>query len=166
MPQDMICQDCQASVRNGKSPSNILTCAFSHHARPVQADVVNAAEAWVPNLSIRGLGAQLSVHLSLMGSFVTDYQPALDEDDTPMVFDTFTGSCRPKEDTDQIVSPSSESSCYIMQTLNICSEACLTFYDSGANTHLVQARLAEEAGFHLLSRNSVCFQVAGGGEVF
>jgi energy-coupling factor transporter ATP-binding protein EcfA2 len=82
-----------------------------------------------------------------------------------LVFDTFTGKSRPVTEKDKIVAPSSETAFYVMQTLNICNEPCLTFYDSGANTHLVQARLAEGAGFHLLSRNSIVFRVAGGGEV-
>jgi hypothetical protein len=161
-PLNMICEDCVAACPQGKVPSNVLTCALPRHRKIVQAQLIQFAEDWIPNLSIRRLGVQLSVNFSCADSYVTEYRPPQNPDEPSLVFDTFTGESRPRTEKDKIVTPSSETAFYVMQTLNICNKPCLTFYDSGANTHLVQARLAEEAGFLLLSRNSIVFRVAGG----
>jgi hypothetical protein len=52
-----------------------------------------------------------------------------------------------------------------MQTLCIAGIDVLCFYDSGANNNLVASQVAMEAGFRLLSKNTIRFSVAGGGHV-
>ena len=52
-----------------------------------------------------------------------------------------------------------------MQTLCIAGELVLTFFDSGANTHLVEGSLAEHAGFTVLGDHSVSIGVVGGGTI-
>jgi hypothetical protein len=52
-----------------------------------------------------------------------------------------------------------------MQQLNIADEQVLTFYDSGANNNIVEYRLARDADFQQIGKNSVSFNVAGGGSL-
>jgi hypothetical protein len=53
-----------------------------------------------------------------------------------------------------------------MQTLNIGGHQVLTFYDSGANTHLVDGEMAEQTKFTVLDPNSACVNVVRGGQVY
>ena len=57
-------------------------------------------------------------------------------------FDSETGERLPEENL-EIQSESSEHSIFLMQNSRIGKNDCLTFYDSGANTHLIDETLAE-----------------------
>ena len=59
----------------------------------------------------------------------------------------------------------SESSIYLMQNLRIGNSDCLTFFDSGANAHLVNGQLEEKEKLQLISSNSTALEVIGGGSV-
>ncbi len=52
-----------------------------------------------------------------------------------------------------------------MQQLNIAGRRVLAFYDSGANSNIVEYDLARDAGFHQIGFQTVSFNVAGGGSV-
>ena len=62
-------------------------------------------------------------------------------------------------------SESSENSIYLMQNLRIGNSDCLTFFDSGANAHLVNGQLEEKEKLQLISSNSTALGVIGGGSV-
>jgi hypothetical protein len=85
--------------------------------------------------------------------------------DEKLVYDTIGGKVRPLHQKDPVIKTSPETPCYVMQTLSISGIDVLMFYDSGANNNLVNNRVAVEAGFRLLSRNTIRFGVAGGGTV-
>ena len=59
----------------------------------------------------------------------------------------------------------SESSIYLMQNLRIGDNHCLTFFDSGANAHLIDKQLAEKESLQLISSNSTALGVIGGGSI-
>ena len=83
---------------------------------------------------------------------------------TAPTFDSETGvqvSCQEKN----VCSESSENSIYLMQNLRIGNSNCLTFFDSGENTHLVDEQLAEKEKLQLKSSNSTALGVIGGGAV-
>jgi hypothetical protein len=67
--------------------------------------------------------------------------------------------------TDRVVSTPSECACYVMQQLNIAGQRVLAFYDSGANSNIIEYDLARDAGFHQIGFQTVSFYVAGGGSV-
>jgi hypothetical protein len=52
-----------------------------------------------------------------------------------------------------------------MQQLNIAGQQVLAFYDSGANSNIVEYDLARDVGFHQIRFEAVSFNVAGGGSV-
>ena len=62
-------------------------------------------------------------------------------------------------------SENSENSIYLMQNLRIGKRDCLTFFDSGANTHLVDEQLAQKEKLQLISSNFTALGVIGGGAV-
>ena len=70
-------------------------------------------------------------------------------------------SCQDKN----LCSESSENSIYLIQNLRIGNSDCLTFYDSGANAHLIDRQLAEKEKLQLISSNSTALGVIGAGSV-
>ncbi len=88
-----------------------------------------------------------------------------DEDRSTLVYDTTHGKVRPLHHKEPVIKTSPETPCYVMQTLCIAGIDVLCFYDSGANNNLVVTQLAMEAGFRLLSKNTIRFSVAGSGHV-
>ena len=52
-----------------------------------------------------------------------------------------------------------------MQNLRIGNSDCLTFFDSGANAHLIDGQLVEKEKLKLISNNSTALGVIGGGSV-
>ena len=57
LPPNVVCEGCVKSCPPGKSPSNKMTCEITWHKKkplPVD-DIINAMEAWVPNLNISTL---------------------------------------------------------------------------------------------------------------
>jgi len=62
--------------------------------------------------------------------------------------------------------PSKEESFFVMQQLRIGGEEVLTFFDSGANVHLVEGSLAERVGFTVLDDKCVSILVVGGGRIW
>ena len=60
---------------------------------------------------------------------------------------------------------SSKNSIYLMQNLKIGKSDCLTFFDSGANTHFIDGELKEKEKLQLISSNHTALGVIGGGSV-
>ncbi len=58
------------------------------------------------------------------------------------MYNTQTGKTRAVTINDRIVSTPTECACYVMQQLNIAGRRVLAFYDSGANSNIVEYDLA------------------------
>ena len=65
----------------------------------------------------------------------------------------------------QIIPESKEHSFYLMQTLRIGSSECLTFFDPGANTHLIDGIIASKEGLQMISDKTSAIRVVGGSEI-
>ena len=52
-----------------------------------------------------------------------------------------------------------------MQNLRVGDFNCLTFFDSGANTHLIDGRMARQEELQLISNKSIALGVIGGGSI-
>ena len=63
----------------------------------------------------------------------------------------------------KIESESSEQSIFLMQRLRIGQSECLMFFDSGANTHLVEKTLAVNENLQRFSECETEIGVIGGG---
>ena len=58
-----------------------------------------------------------------------------------------------------------DNSIYLMQNLRVGDSNCLTFFDSGANAHLIDGRMARQEGLQLISNKSVALGIIGGGSI-
>jgi len=186
-PRDVLCQGCVKSPRT-RIPANVLLCALPFHTKPSVQDVTACMEAWIIQFNASRLPSPISINLSgsVFRSTVTKSPglPAEASDKkestttahairakTPnrkveMLYDTHTGSARPVDHRkDKIVKASDEDAGYVMQLLSFGNEKVLTFFDTGANSNLVQAKLARDVGFLQLSTKPVVIGVAGGGEL-
>ena len=68
-------------------------------------------------------------------------------------------------ENEDICSETSEYSIYLMQNLRVGDSNCLTFFDSGANTHLFDGQLARLKELQLISNKAVALGVIGGGSI-
>ena len=62
----------------------------------------------------------------------------------------------------EIQTESSENSIYLMQNLRIGNSNCLTFFDSGANVHLIDRTLAIKEKLQKMSDTRADLGVKGG----
>ena len=171
IPVALICQDCAVADRQGKPPLNVLLCGLEDHNKPTEKLVGEALEKWIPGFKVSGLGAPIVVGLSTVHASPPGKRPK-SKTTTPTsripmtTYDTRDGSSRQISQNDPIIMPSKEESFFIMQQLRIGGEDVLTFFDSGANVHLVEGSLAEKVGFTVLDDRCVSIGVVGGGRIW
>jgi Pao retrotransposon peptidase/Integrase zinc binding domain len=182
-PQDVLCQDCFGNQRLQREPPNVLLCGLSHF-KPTPQELIPRFENWITGFSAQGLGTPISVNLARAPQRLEEmdnelslelypepekniiYEGRPPNRETEIIYDTSTGQARPVDPKkDIIVKTSDESVGYVMQLLYFGDQKVLTFYDSGANQNIVQAKLARDAGFLQLSSKPVAIGVAGGGEI-
>ena len=80
------------------------------------------------------------------------------------VIDSETGN-RVQCEYEDICPESSESSIYLMQNLRVGDSNCLTFFDTGVNTHLIDRQLARSEELQLISSKAIALRVIGGGSI-
>ena len=137
--------------------------------QPDMADIEKALSSWVPKFTTTKWSAPLVVGF-ISACVVSDSPPSKSSKPSSrrpnICYDTETGSTRPIGPGDPVIRSSREDSFYVMQTLRLGSEEVLTFYDSGANTHLIEGECAEELGLTVLSDKSVQIGTVGGGSLW
>jgi hypothetical protein len=171
IPVLLLCQGCLVAGPNGRPALNIFLCAMDKHDKPSPELLGEALEKWVPNFKVTGLSSPIVIGLSTVLATPRGKPPASKTSPPtsriPMqTFDTRDGSVRQIEPRDTIIMPSKEEPFFIMQQLRIGGEDVLTFYDTGANVHLVEGALAERVGFTVLDDKCVSIGVIGGGQVW
>jgi hypothetical protein len=168
VPKDTICQECAGYASRTGTPPNILCCGLPFHKKPVVKDVMEIMERWIPDFKASSLGVQVGVNwLQVNHSLVSNREAEWKDDNAgkSLVYNTQTGKTRAVNITDRVVSTPSECACYVMQQLNIAGRRVLAFFNSGANSNIVEYDLARDAGFHQIGFQTVSFNVAGGGSV-
>ena len=171
VPVVLICQGCVVSTNDGRPPLSVFFCGLEKHTKPSTGIIGEALEKWIPNFSTSGLGSPIVIGLSTVMASPRGRAPA--SKTTPptsrvpkRTYDTRDGTTHPIQPQDFIVTPSKEQPFFVMQQLRIGGEDVLTFYDSGANIHLVEGSLAEKIGFTVLDDKCVSIGVVGGGQVW
>ena len=66
---------------------------------------------------------------------------------------------------DNICTEGPENSIYLMENLRVGNSNCLTFFDSGANAHLIDGQMARQEDLQLISNKSVALIIIGGGSI-
>jgi hypothetical protein len=168
VPKDTICQECAGYASHTGTPLNIRCCSLPFHKKPVVKDAMEVMERWIPDFKASALGVQVGVNwLQVNHSLVSNREAEWKDDNAgkSLVYNTQTGKTRSVNITDRVVSTPSECACYVMQQLNIAGRRFLAFYNSGANSNIVENDLARDAGFHQIGFQTVSFNVAGDGSV-
>ena len=171
LPTLLVCQECAEMGGAEKSPLHVLMCTWKEHSKPETGLLEDTLGKWAPKFVDTKRPGPVVVGLLSTHATATSRPPrcktSAPSGKRPSIcYDTTTGSTRRISQADMIVRPSKEDAFYVMQWLKIGGEDVLTFYDSGANTHLVEGELEEKVGFTVLSDRCVSVGTVGGGEVW
>ena len=94
----------------------------------------------------------------------SDTDPELGVEDSTPTIDSSTGN-RVQVGSEFIIPESKEHSFYMMQELMIGETSCLVFFDSGANTHLLDGSLAVSQKLQVTSSKPKRISVVGGTQI-
>jgi hypothetical protein len=171
IPTILVCQDCAINNQGAKPPLNVLMCSLASHDKPSEVDIRDALEKWIPGFRASQLQGPIAVSLSTKHALAVGKPPMSrssqpSKKDQTVAYNTRTGGMRTITQKDTVILPSKEEAFFVMQQLSIGGEDVLTFYDSGANIHLVEGELAERVGFTVLNDRCVSIGVVGGGQVW
>ena len=137
----------------GLAPLNVLFCSRKSHAdaRAPLTVLKPALEKYIGKLETSIVDKNIKLSVSFMQEI-----PAVIELDTSAgsahgskvfpqapIIDSETGYRVECEDED-ICTESAENSIYLMQNLRVGDSNCLTFFDSGANAHLIDGQMARQ----------------------
>ena len=169
VPLELLCTECTNQPLRAGPPPTILFCGLRDHNKPDEQNYLRMLRQFVPGFQNLRLTAPLGIWLARRSTPRRPRPPqacfAPPGGQGCTGFNTQTGLAEQLSPSSTVVRPSTEEPFYIMQTLCIAGERALTFFDSGANTHLVEGSLAEHAGFTVLSDRSVSIGVVGGGTI-
>ena len=176
VPKQLICVDC-------KYPTNILLCTEKTHTRILLEDTLTGLESWVPkfkaNAQTMRSHIQTSVniinisHACICGVTSTNCscekpksktRPVNPSDEAP-IFNVTTGELVEREHV-QTIATASEDSIYLFQTLQVCGEEVLTFYDTGANADLISGNFAEKHKLKVLCSENMTLGTVGGERIW
>ena len=172
MPTDLVCPECQAwADKNGKAGLNVLFCTRSDHSKPDEKTTLDALKKHIPGFKAGDVQGKLvlAAHFHLSAHTAASNKSTLtskpDPDSDVPVINTCTGELVETPEKN-IIPESTEDAFYIMQILNLRGQDVLTFYDSGANSHLIDGSLAEDINLKVISEDGVNIQVVGGNKMW
>ena len=145
--------------RDARAPLGVLTTELVGYIGKLEADIVESVIGFSVNLNFLQINSTPTESEFTMetghGATVFPQAPIIDSE---------TGYRVICEEED-ICSESSESSIYLMQNLRVGDSNCLTFFDSGANAHLIDGRMARQEELQLIYNKSIALGVIGGGSI-
>jgi len=167
---------------NGKSPFNVMICPYTDHDKLSLEDLAKEMEKYLRGFSAKKMLAVMPKTISLIAhasqckqceSNIADCRcqgpPSLsspmDADAETPNFNTCTGDLvevEPEDTVDEI----QEESIFVMQILNISGEDVLTFFDRGANQHLIDGATAERLNLKVVDPRNTPLNVVGGGRIW
>ena len=138
----------------GLAPFSIFFCKQKKHgdSRAPFSELKSALEKYIGKLGtgIADSNIQFAMNFMYQTNIIMDNpEKSTDSSHGMKMFppapaiDSETGHPVLGEEED-ICSECSESSIYLMQNLRVGDSNCLTFFDSGANTHLIDGQLARQ----------------------
>ena len=178
VPEVLICQGCaEISKEKGWAPFNIMYCRKVRHGptRAPYEEIRKAFEKYMgkfpENLNDDCIKYSVNFTQQVFSlapcsnsiECTTCEKPSNLSIKTPTI-NTQTGIKIPTR-LDQIVPEVDEQSAYLMQILRIGDEDVLTFFDSGANTNLVNGDLAIDQNFQIITKKPTKLTVVGGGSI-
>ena len=181
LPPELICPECKTwSDQNNLPVKNILVCTFKNHTKPDNQTLVDALDKYFKHFDPNKVKVtvKLAAHMHLVahsagkkcsqcGNKKCSCKPQmLTSNVDPAVkipaINTHSGETVNLTNV-QVKTESEHDSFYVMQILNLKGRDVLTFYDRGANQHLINGQLAEDLKLKVESNNPVSIGVVGGG---
>ena len=181
VPDDLICKECKDwADKNDKAPMNVLLCTDKSHTKPNNKDLLDSLKELLKGFNPSKVTGpvKLAAHLYLAAhtKCCSDY----DSDDcscrkrtrtrkvdsaeeTPFI-DTSTGETLTIS-KEKIIPESKQEAFYVMQLLNLRGQDVLTFFDRGANMHLIEGELAEDIDLKVVTDEPITIGVVGGGKI-
>ena len=157
LPAGLSCPEC--GIKNPQRPMNVLLCRNSSHTTPKLSDLEGYLKEYLKVFD-KGLLSQLQPYLNLLGMQSSEQVSAYDRPKSksskvnPKVeapkYDTETGDNL--NGGTPISRENGLDAVYIFQIVRIKDRNVLIFYDSGATSHVVRGRLAEESKFKVISQ--------------
>ena len=178
VPEVLICQGCREyATEKGLAPFSIMYCRKIKHG-PTRApyhEIRDAFEKYMGKFpqNLPDDCIKYSVNFakqvfslapcSELVNCECCEKPSELSIDTPTI-DTESGIKVPTR-LERIVPEINEQSAYLMQILKIGTENVLTFFDSGANTNLVNGELALDQNLEIITKKPTKLTVVGGGTI-
>ena len=182
VPTELLCTECKVwADQNNRPPINVLLCRFRDHTKPDNKTLSDSLKKYLKNFNpdkVQG-PIKLAAHLHMAAhtnkcpeckTKDCDCRPPtlsskVDPKAPIPIIDTNTGKSVtvPKE---KIIPKSKHDAFYIMQLLSMRGRDVLTFYDRGANDHLIEGQLAEDINLKVVNDRSAVIGVAGGGKLW
>ena len=162
----LLCPGCEESAqRNNWSPLNILMCRRREHTAlraPFEEIKTAFKKYFETKLSTSIPDASIKYSVNFMNQIHTLSEKILIETEPAPCINSNTGE-RVEPNPENIIPEVREHSFYITQWLKIGKSKCLTFFDPGANTHLVDGALAKKENIQIISSRPSALKVVGGG---
>ena len=145
--------------RDARAPLGVLTTELVGYIGKLEADIVESVIGFSVNLNFLQINSTPTESEFTMetghGATVFPQAPIIDSETGYRVM------CKEED----ICSESSGGSIYLMQNLRVGDSNCLTFFDSGANAHLIDGRMARQEELQLIYNKSIALGVIGGGSI-
>ena len=172
------CQGCvEYASSQGWAPFSILMCRKRKHAevRAKYSDIKKTLDKYLGqmpaeiNESNLKVSANFAWQVHATAQSNTMYSTGSLDTDKPLniqvpCIDTNSGT-RVYPDQELIQLENDQHAHYLMQTLQIGQSQVLTFFDSGANSHLISGEVAEAENLEKYSSQPTRITVVGGGSV-
>ena len=181
MPNELVCRECKKwADQNKKSALNVFFCNQKDHPKPKNSAMTGALKKYLRNFSTKNIQEpiKLAAHLYMAGhtkvctecktkscncrptTLTSKPNPKM----RPPIINTKSGESI--TDKVKIIQESDQDSFYVMQILNLRGQDVLTFYDRGANQHLIDGKLAEDISLKVVTDKSVSIGVVGGSKIW
>ena len=179
VPPIMICQDCKMVAQSfQKSPRNILFCTHKNQSKPSNKEIITALQSLLDKFDKKAIQnpIKLAAHLKVINnvrkchSCKGNFKPisltsSVDPRKPVPALDTTSGKVKSVK-KDKVIPEIEEDCIFVMQILNLKGRDCLTFYDRGANQHLISGQLAEDISLKVVNSEPVIVGVVGGGTIW
>lgn len=172
VPKIFLCPECTTYAdQNNRITNNILVCGRKDHSKPDEKDLLEPLKKYFTSFDPKEVQGKISLtaHLRLSAHTAKCSKATLtskpDDDREVPIINTCSGELVHTTE-DNIIQESTQDAFYIMQILNLRGQDVLTFFDSGANSHLIDGSLAEDIDLKVLKEDGVNIQVVGGQKIW
>ena len=169
----LVCKSCTSYLKDKDlrhSPPNVLFCPRNEHAKPTSSELANMLKDYFPSLDVSKVspilvacvGANEIPAVNAIASSSKTRHVDSEEDD--VIIDSFTGEKAPAVPS-ALLSEQDIPPIYIMQWFMIGDSKCLCFFDTGANIHMIDGKMAEKEELKVVSQTPTTLKVVGGSEL-